>query len=59
MDSTRDMGRVMREVQDGNKAVVVKKALHAWDLQFPELLAKGVVAWIRGEELPPEFEELV
>ena len=52
--SARKMGRVLRE----GSAVVVRGAVHAWDLQFPELFAKGILAWVKGEELPSEFEAL-
>lgn len=50
-----------KEVRKGNelsRACVVKDAMHAWDLQFPELFARGVRAWIEGSELPKEFEGL-
>lgn len=52
--SAARMGRVLRE----GRAVVVRGAVHAWDLQFPELFARGILAWVRGEELPGEFEPL-
>ncbi|KAM0328663.1 hypothetical protein ACHAQA_005075 [Verticillium albo-atrum] len=41
---------------DGSRAVVVRDALHAWDLQFPELFARGVLAWVEMEPLPEEYE---
>lgn len=43
---------------DGSGAVVIRKATHGWDMQFPELFAEGVSAWVRGEQLPDEFERL-
>ncbi|PKS06021.1 hypothetical protein jhhlp_007855 [Lomentospora prolificans] len=43
---------------EGSRAVVVKKAVHSWDLQIPDLFAEGVLAWIRGDELPEAFEPL-
>lgn len=52
LGSTRKMGECIRE----GRAVVVRGAVHAWDLQFPELFANGILAWARGEELPREFE---
>ncbi|SPO01971.1 uncharacterized protein DNG_04644 [Cephalotrichum gorgonifer] len=55
LGSTRKMGEVLRD----GRAVVVRGAVHAWDLQFPELFARGVLAWVREEELPVEFESLV
>lgn len=63
-----EMGRRLRErrgpdgeeawPQDGSGAVVVRNAIHAWDLQLPELFAKGIVAWVEGEDLPAEYERL-
>ncbi|KAI9149957.1 hypothetical protein HJFPF1_09704 [Paramyrothecium foliicola] len=41
-----------------SQAFVVKKAIHGWSLQFPELLAQGIRAWIRREMLPDAFEPL-
>lgn len=41
-----------------SQAAVVKKAVHAWDVQFPELFAAGVKAWIEEKDLPAEFEKL-
>lgn len=52
--SARKMGGGIRE----GGAVVVRGAVHAWDLQFPELFAGGVLAWVEGRELPVEFESL-
>ncbi|KAK1758853.1 Dihydrolipoyllysine-residue acetyltransferase component of acetoin cleaving system [Echria macrotheca] len=62
VEATREVGRVWREEgiteRLGSRGVVVRKAVHAWDLQFPELFAEGVKAWIEGRELPREFEAL-
>jgi len=57
VEATRKMGAQLPI--SGSQAAVVVKAVHAWDLQFPELFARGVVAWIRGGDLPAEFELLV
>lgn len=58
--ATRRVGEVWREegVVD-SRAVVVRGAVHAWNLQMPELFAEGIKAWVEGRELPGEFEELV
>jgi pimeloyl-ACP methyl ester carboxylesterase len=53
---TARMGKLLPA--EGSKGVLVKKAVHSWDLQFPELFSKGVLAWVAGEELPAEFEPL-
>ncbi len=60
VDVTRRMGIALREgdPQSGCKAFVVRKAIHAWDMQFPELFAEGIKCWIEGEKMPEEFEEL-
>ena len=44
--------------RDGSGAVVIWEATHGWDMQFPELFAQGVSAWIKKEVLPVEFERL-
>lgn len=54
--STKKMGPLFPV--DGSKAVVVKDAIHTWDLRFPELFADGVLAWIEGRPLPERFEPL-
>ncbi|KAK5653255.1 hypothetical protein OQA88_9154 [Cercophora sp. LCS_1] len=57
LGSTRRVGEVWRANGIG-KAVVVREALHAWDLQMPEVFARGVRAWVEEGALPGEFEEL-
>ncbi|RYP73466.1 hypothetical protein DL771_003638 [Monosporascus sp. 5C6A] len=44
--------------EDGSGAIVLREATHGWDMQFPELFAQGVSAWVNGERLPNEFERL-
>jgi pimeloyl-ACP methyl ester carboxylesterase len=63
VDMTQQMGRAFHissgsKDKCGSKAVVVRKAVHAWDMQFPELFASGIKAWVAGTALPREFEEL-
>ena len=62
VDATKKVGEVWRESgvteRLGSRAVVVREAVHAWDLQMPELFAEGVRAWIEGREMPGEFEAL-
>ncbi|KAI0877441.1 alpha/beta-hydrolase [Hypoxylon argillaceum] len=53
------MGRVLRENGSlDSRAVVVEKAQHLWDLQFPELFARSVEAWVEGGDLPLELKTL-
>jgi len=75
VEAAREMGRVWREddhlareerggtrtrTRTKSKAAVVRGAVHAWNLQFPEVFAEGIKAWVEGrEELPVEYEELV
>ena len=59
VEATRLAGQIIKEKCPGSRAFVVRDAVHGWDLQFPELFAHGVRAWVEGvEELPREFEEL-
>ncbi|KAM9885280.1 hypothetical protein BJF96_g9371 [Verticillium dahliae] len=50
--------RVIRgqRLDDGSRSVVIRDALHAWDLQFPELFARGVLAWVEERPLPEGYE---
>ena len=72
-DSIEDavmLGQTIKKAQTRNKngndrgevrevrVVQNKECRHPWDLQFPELFAKTVLAWINGEPLPPGFENL-
>ncbi|KAM0633922.1 hypothetical protein ACHAPW_002858 [Verticillium nonalfalfae] len=45
-----------QRLDDGSRSVVVRDALHAWDLQFPELFARGVLAWVEERPLPEVYE---
>jgi pimeloyl-ACP methyl ester carboxylesterase len=59
VNATRKMGIIWKE--EGlreSKAVVVRDAMHAWDLQLPDLFAEGVKSWVEGRDLPARFEEL-
>ena len=55
----RQMGQLLRKGgSKASQAAVAKKALHAWDLQFPELFAKSIRAWIEEKGQPEGIEEL-
>lgn len=59
VEATGKMGNTLRESgSPESRAVVVKNAVHAWDLQFPELFAEGIKAWISSEDLPQEYKPL-
>jgi pimeloyl-ACP methyl ester carboxylesterase len=59
-DALKSRRTVTGEVwpEDGSGAIVLREATHGWDMQFPELFARGVSAWVNEEELPTEFERL-
>ncbi|KAH8878928.1 alpha/beta-hydrolase [Thozetella sp. PMI_491] len=60
VEPTRKMGLAWKDSgHPDSRAVVVKAAVHAWDLQLPVLFADGVLAWIEGRPLPEQFEPLV
>jgi pimeloyl-ACP methyl ester carboxylesterase len=40
------------------KAFVVPEGAHAWDLQFPELFAEAIKAWVEGQDPPAGLEPL-
>jgi pimeloyl-ACP methyl ester carboxylesterase len=58
VETVTNMGRLMEKNCAESRAFVVKEAIHGWDLQFPELFAQGVMAWIEEKEMPLEFEAL-
>ena len=58
INTTRLAGHTLRRGNEKSVACVVKHAIHAWDLQFPDVFAEGVRCWFEGRDLPPEFEVL-
>lgn len=58
VEETREAGKVLANTNPECKALVVRDAVHLWDLQLPELFAQGVRAWVEGREMPKEFEVL-
>jgi pimeloyl-ACP methyl ester carboxylesterase len=58
VEGARKMGTIWKENgQDMNKVVVIDEAVHAWDLQLPELFAKVIAAWVENKPLPEECKE--
>lgn len=41
-----------------NRVVLVKGAVHAWDLQLPELFARAIIAWVEEKLLAEEITDL-
>ncbi|KAI4860572.1 alpha/beta-hydrolase [Hypoxylon rubiginosum] len=62
VEGMRDMGQLLESLgsNDGreSRAFVVRDAIHAWNLQFPVLFARGIRAWIEKTPLPEAFEPL-
>jgi hypothetical protein len=59
VEATRKMGPLLQEGgSEKSRVFVVRNAVYAWNLQFSERFALGIRAWIEGNELPKEFEEL-
>jgi hypothetical protein len=55
----RAMGEMLRGNESSrSQAAVAKKAVHAWDLQFPALFAESVQAWIEQKPQPHGIELL-
>lgn len=59
VEMTREAGKVLTRNNPECEAFVVREAIHWWTLQFPELFAQGVRAWIERSELPKDYEALV
>lgn len=58
VSDAQEAGKVLRRKNSKCRAFVVRKAVHLWDLQHPELFANGVRAWIEDGEMPEAFEML-
>ncbi|KAK4666523.1 hypothetical protein QC763_300960 [Podospora pseudopauciseta] len=62
VEVTRRVGQVWKERgltgRLGSRAFVVRGAVHAWDLQFPDVFAGGIRSWVERDELPVQFEVL-
>jgi hypothetical protein len=57
-DGKKDCLERGKQLQKGNPesmAFKVDGKRHGWNLQDPELFAKGVKAWVEHEELPEDF----
>ncbi|KAI1385417.1 alpha/beta-hydrolase [Hypoxylon trugodes] len=62
VEGAREMGHLLKSLglTDGkeSRAFLVKDAIHAWNLQYPSLFARGVRAWIERTPLPQAYEPL-
>lgn len=59
VETIKKMGTIWKENgQTKSMAVVIKDAVHAWDLQLPELFAEAISSWVEEKPLPEQLEEL-
>lgn len=61
--SIREAARVLKEQSSGGPgmqtvAYNVRDAIHAWNLQYPLVFAKGIQCWIDRRDMPKEFESM-
>ncbi|KAM0350614.1 hypothetical protein ACHAPU_003100 [Fusarium lateritium] len=63
IEGTKEMAEAFRKAgsEDGKKSIacVVKGAIHGWNLQYPELFAQGIEAWVEERPLPEAFISLI
>jgi pimeloyl-ACP methyl ester carboxylesterase len=50
-----ERGKQLRKGNPESMAFKVDGKRHAWDLQDPDLLTRGLKAWVEHEDLPKEF----
>ncbi|CAK7221242.1 hypothetical protein SCUCBS95973_004427 [Sporothrix curviconia] len=55
---TQKAGAALQRANPASRAYVLRDAIHWWSLQFPELFAQGIRAWIEGTAMPKEYELL-
>lgn len=51
----RERGKQLRKGNPESVAFKVEGKRHGWNLQDPELFARGIKAWMEREELPEEY----
>jgi pimeloyl-ACP methyl ester carboxylesterase len=59
VEDTVKAGEVLRSKNPECNAFVVRKAIHWWSLQLPEVFAQGVRAWVEGSEMSVVYEPLL
>lgn len=58
VDGIRSLGRIVRRGNPESKAIAIPGGIHTWDMQWPELFADCVKAWIMAKALPKKIEVL-
>lgn len=59
----REGAKLLRQQSQGGggsqtQAYVIRDAIHAWNLQYPVVFAKGIQCWIERMPMPKEFENM-
>lgn len=62
-NGVRDAAKLLKEQSRGGAgtqtlAYNVRDAIHAWNLQFPLVFAKGIQCWIERQNMPKEYENM-
>ena len=52
---TAERGGQLKKGNQESKAFKVEGKRHAWDLQDPDLFARGIKAWMDREQMPEEY----
>jgi pimeloyl-ACP methyl ester carboxylesterase len=55
---TRNLGIILRKGNPQSSAVKIEGGTHGWGIQWPELFAESVTAWVEGTALPAKLEYL-
>jgi len=53
-----ERGKQLRRGNSESRAFRVEGKRHAWDLQDPELFARGIKTWMDREDMPEEYVEV-
>ncbi|KAK8013851.1 hypothetical protein PG990_007147 [Apiospora arundinis] len=60
IEGVHEVGRLLKSLGHGpgeeTRTFVIKKAIHSWNLQLPELFAQSVRAWIERHPMPMDLE---
>ncbi|KAK8131750.1 hypothetical protein PG984_008188 [Apiospora sp. TS-2023a] len=65
IEGVHEIGRLLRSMGSGGpgggedtRTFVVKNGIHVWNLQYPEVFAQSVRAWIEGYPMPMALDML-
>ncbi|KUI55742.1 Putative 2-succinyl-6-hydroxy-2,4-cyclohexadiene-1-carboxylate synthase [Cytospora mali] len=62
-DGVRIAAKIIKDQSKGGngsqtQAYAALDAIHAWNLQFPAVFAKGIQCWIERQHMPKEYENM-